>query len=442
MNKTVIYPLPQDILPQSWFQDERMNAMFAEFRSHSVNSQDWNAKYQFWKELIFKWLSYNKKCQFSISELTFAFKRNGIIPRCLTTVIEQLIKSNQIITQDEFYHQLYNSNASWTSWTVNIFIKKPFFWSLSKVKNILNVNNHSIHNNPDTIKYIHYEIIHELANDILDFTKENDPIILSYYQILQRCTKEKNIDESNAKLALTWINRMKNNNFIIIFDQISSESLLKISSTKGIENLSKYEEGLFQLTQCEKSILKTIQNLEMEKNSVMTEIQNLIKNNNGLSIVNMTVKTLLRKKKQIERRIEKQTAIFDNIQVLISNIHDAKSNSEIFETYKKSTELLKNFKLSSLQVQNTMDDLYEVVDELNETQLTLSESCQLDESINSELEEEFKNLFIDTSNKLVHTETTPQVESSDNNDLHFPPVPDTLIPSLVKEKDKSLAQTE
>ena len=85
-----IHPLPETEMPDCWKQDDRMNALFADFRNQSVNPQDWGSKYKFWHEIIFKLLHYNKCCIFSISDLNIAFRRNCRIPTCLSTVIQEM----------------------------------------------------------------------------------------------------------------------------------------------------------------------------------------------------------------------------------------------------------------------------------------------------------------------------------------------------------------
>lgn len=89
---TIDNPLPIDKMPEAWYKDERMNAMFAEFRNRSVNPQDWDSKYKFWEEFIVNYLSHMKQCSFSILDINTAFKRKGRTPLCLPTVIEELFK--------------------------------------------------------------------------------------------------------------------------------------------------------------------------------------------------------------------------------------------------------------------------------------------------------------------------------------------------------------
>ena len=87
-----ISPLPENKMPECWKQDDRMNALFADFRNRSVNPQDWSSKYKFWHEIISKLMDHYKCCSFSISELNVSFKRNGRVPVCLPTVIQEMYR--------------------------------------------------------------------------------------------------------------------------------------------------------------------------------------------------------------------------------------------------------------------------------------------------------------------------------------------------------------
>lgn len=85
--------LPLEKVPECWWnQDERMSALFSPFRSKSANSQDWNSKYKFWHNLIYEWLKHTVQCSFSLIDLNEVFKRNGCVPLCLVTVVEELVR--------------------------------------------------------------------------------------------------------------------------------------------------------------------------------------------------------------------------------------------------------------------------------------------------------------------------------------------------------------
>ncbi|XP_008546100.1 charged multivesicular body protein 7 [Microplitis demolitor] len=407
------FPLPIKDMPESWFKDEQMNAMFAEFRSRSVNPQDWDSKYKFWQELISKWLSFNNKCSFTITDLKSIFKRKGCTPLCLKTVLEELHRNREIVTEDEF---LYDQN-SWTSWLVDTVVKKPVVWSFSKLKNYF-VTSVPLNSN---VRYIHLKTVKELADTILGLSANENPTILSVQQITEKCKvicDNKSLSEENVKLALLWIGRYKSSQLSIQSNHVL-DCLLKITPT-GISNLSEVEEGLYKIKESEKIILKRIEELEIERNENLTKVKSYI--NSGLREV---AKTYLRRKHELDKRIEKHSVTLQNLQSLKLNISDAHSNSEVLHAYKKGNEILKNCEntgLSATNVQDTMDDMHEIIEELNDIQKVLSEPVKIDES-DQDLEEELKELMTSDS----YLPSVPNSEISDLeerlSDLRFPEYP-------------------
>lgn len=85
-------PLPPEKMPKCWNEEERMNSLFAPFRSKSANQQDWTSKYKFWQNLIYEWLQHTTRCSFTIADLSAAFKRKGCSPLSLQTVVEELLR--------------------------------------------------------------------------------------------------------------------------------------------------------------------------------------------------------------------------------------------------------------------------------------------------------------------------------------------------------------
>ncbi|XP_015111103.1 charged multivesicular body protein 7 isoform X2 [Diachasma alloeum] len=401
------HPLPRDLMPDAWFNDERMNAMFAEFRNRSVNPQDWDSKFKFWDSFLVNYLGYNQQCTFSVVQLSTVFRRKGRTPLCLPTVVEELYQKGEIITLDSF---LESQNATWASWAVNTMVKRPVVWSFSKLKNyfIPNVSN------PD-LKYIHIPTIKELSQTILSLSNDEKDQILSVPQITRKCSEKtgsKNVTEENVKLALLWLGRSKKGGLGVPHHHEKWECLLKISPT-GVGNLSEAEEGLFKLKENERILLEKIESLEKERNALLVKAKGSL--DSGLKEV---AKTYIRKKRELDKRIEKHAGTLQNVHTLISSIHDARSNNEVLEAYKKGRDILKGFEKSGLNevsVRDTMDDMIEAVGEVHDVQSTLSENLKINES-DLELEEELNDLL-----------------NSSSNDKSFPKVPDAELPELERE---------
>ncbi|XP_006620007.1 charged multivesicular body protein 7 [Apis dorsata] len=401
-------PLPSEKMPKCWNEEERISALFSPFRNKSVNSQDWISKYKFWQNLIYEWLKYTRKSSFSIADLNNAFKRKGCTPLCLITVVEELLRNNEIILETEF---LKEPCESWTAWSIDILVKKPLTWSFSKVKSYV-VNNEI---NKET-RYINLQIIKEFGDNLFSILeKRKDNILISFSELIKcyRSEIDQNISDNTVMLILMWLRREKK--IVLKSNENESELLIKIA-THSSDGVTEIEEGLYKLIKQENALIKEIEFMEKEKINIINEAKSyLIK---GLRQV---AKTYLRKKKELEKTIENRIQTLDNIQSLITSIQTTHTNNAVLSAYKTGSHVLKKLNesgLSESNVKNIMDDLAEAIEDQKDVQVMLSESLVNDDS-NVDLEEELAELM-----------------KFDEN--IFPPVPNTELSFNVDELPKEL----
>ncbi|XP_076748835.1 charged multivesicular body protein 7 [Xylocopa sonorina] len=375
-------PLPPDEMPKCWNEEERIGSLFSPFRSKSVNPQDWVSKYKFWQNLIYEWLKHTKKSSFSIADLNSAFKRKGCTPLCLVTVVEELVRNNEIVPEAEF---LKEPCESWTAWSVDIFMKRPLIWSLTKVKSYI-VDNEI---NRET-KYVHLQVVREFADilfSLLEEKKEN--ILISFSDLVRsyRSTMDKNISDNTIMLLLIWLKREKK----VVFRTSDNENelLIKIAIHPS-DKISEIEEGLYKLMKQENELIKEIELMEKEKVNILNETKTCLAK--GLRQV---AKTHLKKNKKLETVIEKRAQTLDNIRSVITSIQDTHTNTAVLSAYKTGSEVLKKLNESGLSesyVKDVMDDLSEALEEQKEVEFILSESLTNDD-LNTDLEAELTELM-------------------------------------------------
>ncbi|KAK9308660.1 hypothetical protein QLX08_001494 [Tetragonisca angustula] len=394
-------PLPSDKMPKCWNEEERISALFSPFRSKSANPQDWISKYKFWQNLIYEWLKHTKRISFSITDLNSAFKRRGCTPLCLATVVEELLRTNEIIPEIEF---LKEPCESWTAWSIDIFIKKPLTWSFSKVKSYVGNNE-----NKET-KYIHLEIVKEFGDILLSFLeKKREHILVPFSELAKSCKSEidKNISDNTIMLILIWLRHQKK----VVFRSSESENELLIKIVMhSSDSITEIEEGLYKLMKQENELIKEIELMEKEKINVINETKSYL--TKGLRQV---AKTYLKKKKELENTIEKRAQTLDNIQSLITSIQNTHTNTTVLSAYKTGSNVLKKLNksyLSESNVTDVVDDLLEALEEQKEVQFTLSESFKTDDS-NADLEAELAELMKSDENILPsvpNSELSPAID--------------------------------
>lgn len=436
--------LPAEKLPECWNQEERMSALFSPFRSKSANPQDWISKYKFWNNLIYEWLEYTMQCSFSIIDLNEAFKRRGCTPLCLVTVIEELLRNNEIIKETDFFQE---PCETWTAWSIDIFIKKPISWSFSKVKNYIvgqNVNNLEV-------RYIHLRIVQELGDIILsivDIKKDNVLFLIS--EIVEYCKSKtkKQISDNTVRLVLEWLRCRKKVTFRKSFNS-NNELLVKIS-TQTVNEITEVEEGMYKLIKQENELIKEIELMEQEKLNIINEAKSYLTKE-----LRQMAKTRLRRKMELEKTIEKRAQALANLRTLITNIEDAHSNSAVLSAYKTGSDVLKKIgqnDLTEYNVRDVMDDINEILEEKQEIDTVLSETLNLTDS-DAELEKELAELLnkdnVDNSNTIF--ESNPEIKKLEQRlkDLHMEGIVQSdkntsvlLLPTVPSHKEKILKASQ
>lgn len=123
--------LSSDFYPVCWQDDERMDNLFAPFRSKTVNPVNYETKLKFWKNLIKEYGKETGSSVITINALRDAFLRNGQKPHCLHTVIEDQLNDGSIKRKEQF---MQPPQHTWTGWAVHALIKSPLQWGFVKVK--------------------------------------------------------------------------------------------------------------------------------------------------------------------------------------------------------------------------------------------------------------------------------------------------------------------
>jgi charged multivesicular body protein 7 len=245
---------------------------------------------------------------------------------------------------------------TWTSWMVDMLIKKSTFWIFSKVKNYISEPKFDMNE-----KYVYLATVKELANLILfTMNKNNENRILSLSKLTKICVEQSGnnrITEENIKLALIWLRCTKQAAFKDYKENYRHHLLVKIS-LKDVEEVTEIDEGIYKLTEQENILIQNIEKLENDRNKVISKAKLSLKNGMKLS-----VKALLKKKHELDKCIEKRSAVLQNVQKLLSSINDAHYDINTLAVYKAGYNALKKFENDGLtedKANDTVDDLSQV----------------------------------------------------------------------------------
>uniref|UniRef100_A0A1B6DIR5 Charged multivesicular body protein 7 n=1 Tax=Clastoptera arizonana TaxID=38151 RepID=A0A1B6DIR5_9HEMI len=259
---------PLKNMPDCWQNEERMNVLMAPFRKRDVNPLDWDSKMKFWKNCINMWTSDSKQFRFSIVELQKSFDRKGRTPKCLSTVVENMMKNGELMLESEFLKMMPTHNESWASWTVKLVVKTPATWAFEKMKRSLF---DTLANDPD-VQFVHLNVLKEMGEQFVETVQKDNSLeiltIEKVREILQMSSPE------TVNLIIHWlqlkglVNVLKHNNTTLV-KLITNQSKSK--------KICEVDVAIFTLKENEKELMKALEQLELEKHEAEQEARSYIR---------------------------------------------------------------------------------------------------------------------------------------------------------------------
>lgn len=397
-------------IPTCWEDDKRMTALYAPFRIREANPVDYDSKMKFWENNIENWCLEKNNCKFSIKLLQHEFKRRERVPLCLNTVIENLERIGHVKLKDDIYRM--NPEESWTEWAVKCFVKTPVIWSFAKLKTAL------MERDIDDLEYVYICYLKKKSEEIVLRKEQQNKSLYNTAEFQKLLTTPEGIgiNPETFEILVLWMQVNK----IIQVHKLENDTLFKFVDGKKNISITDVDVSIYMLEKNKLSIEKAIEALEEEKEELIQTAKSFLKKG-----MRDTAKSYLRRKKALEKTLEKRINTSENIEILLSRIHEVSSDSKVLETYKIGLNALKaSFKengLSEDDVTNTISEIQEINEMHEEIQTALSEPIST--PLESELEEELKSIL----------ESVKEVEK----DIVLPEVPTHEPKVAVKEKERA-----
>lgn len=208
--------------PSCWKDDERMDRLFAPFRTRAVNPEGYDIKLCFWKDMIKRYCEYNGSPNFSKSELLKAFKRKDKVPYDLDTVLNDFLVKKEVRRRNEF---VYDPLNSWTGWAVNSFVKKPIMWGVQKIVT-----------KPETDEvFTHLELASEMTENLKNLLLEHEGRVIRFSSLKSAVKDRLHLNEDGLFITLHNLHFQKiifveyeylNNRKVPKFIKVPSEYLI------------------------------------------------------------------------------------------------------------------------------------------------------------------------------------------------------------------------
>ncbi|KAK7572045.1 hypothetical protein V9T40_014517 [Parthenolecanium corni] len=426
--------------PKFWEDETKMNAWFAPFRSRDLNPLNYDNKMAYWKNNVQFFCDQTSRISLSLAQVKSFFVRNGKTPNCLPLVFQNLLDEGSIQLMSDYEASL--SNNTWSGWAVNKFINSPIKWSFQKLVGSVNSEPITIDENAE---YIHLASLKKQSDRLFKcVSAECKDSILTYADIkaVSDRTLDIDLDLKTIELIVRFLETERK--AYVTFDKHCNLFLIKFAnSSSPVQPITDSEISVFALQTKEKVLIKDLEKLEKEKESLQKEVKELL----GKNMRNMA-KNTLRKQKELEKRIAKHVNVLENIQNLLYKVQDTEANSQILESYKIGADALKSGcaqkGLTLENVDNTMEEIEEALDTHNDIEETLGRTVGTPAE-DAELENELADLLLQDAPSAPPDEPSSPprkmiTKSKDDDKLEnlFPAMSSDLKSSLKLQKSMQL----
>ena len=265
-----------------------------------------------------------------------------------------------------------------------------------------------------------YEIIEEPLPEI---SGESKFIITQTLQVmseeLNKCINK--LEDIDCIRFENLFNKLKNQlnidleTFEVLISQLEYENKLKVFVDNGIKivkigknvNIKESDIGLIRLEAAKEVLDYEIEKLETEVESIREEAKVCVRNKNKEKAV-----LLLRKKKRIENKMSQKVTQLDNVELLIDQLLNSSSHNLVLQAFQRANEALKSSNIKQEDIENTMADVEETLDVVNELVSDVSRPLVSGdtEDVEEELDDILKELDGQREQELADNRRKQQTE--------------------------------
>ncbi|XP_067251556.1 charged multivesicular body protein 7 isoform X1 [Chanodichthys erythropterus] len=422
--------------PPDWEDDERMAFLFSAFKENrDVDCTDWDGKIDFWSPLI---IDHCRRCGsvcVSLQDLNESFRRKGIVPLGLSTVLQSMIRSGKVQKESDF---AANVDSGWLSWGVGLLLVRPLKWTLSALLGSGRV--------PLEESFVVIELVKEKAAALLAAYR-GSPLAarsLLSFQELRALSSHICPDESTLCMALLQLQREKH----VTVSLHEGEKLVKFSQAgQGrVSPVSEVDLGIYQLQRSEKLLEERVEVLGQEAEKCKQQAKSLLKEGKKSQALRC-----LRGSKRVEKKADRLFAQLETVKGILDRIANSQTDRLVMQAYQAGVAALR-ISLKGVTVEraeNLVDQIQELCDTQDEVNQTLASGALDSGEDSEELEEELKSLLEKTipDNDVLpvvpnHPLSPPWKTGFSDADFiqSLPSVPDSSLGITDEELDRELSR--
>lgn len=428
--------------PPDWTDDERMNVLFLPFKDRNSNPNAFDSKLKFWKGLILEYLNFQSEDDSTLSENTIVisihgmmkhFTRKGKSPKCLATVIQEMVKDSTMVDIDTLAADLLDKTmrqrASWSSWGYQVMVGSP----LRKLSGRLMAAVSPKSPTEPVSRYIVKDMLQDKALGVLKAIRleaESNFCGSTYRLLLTDSAIKSMFSQMNAELLdliLLWleseyhINKTRTEDDIYIYK-------FSEKSGKTVEAISKVELGVVKIQNTKELLDRKINIRQKQCSNLVKEIKKQLAVKNKLN-----ARRLLIRKKGLEKAIETDMSHVQKLESVLDEIFTADSNQVVLAAYESGSKTLKtlNDGTSLKTVNSAMDNLSEQVAASQDINDALASPIADDDlSSDADLEAELNDILAGSSNSTERhiSDDNELLTSLDNLTIEGHKIPSDVAP--------------
>lgn len=369
-------------LPSDWHNDERMDALFSVFKERELNPVHYDAKMKFWSETIVAFCEDHGLLQIDIPTLTSKFRRKGKTPKCLGKVFEELIRHHRLMSTPDYAN---TQQASWMSWTFSKLASPLTSWMSNRTP-------------IDQEIFVVKELVDKKAQQVLESLQSRVIVptfdcVAPFTTFLVTCRECGLTDENSVNLVLAALQREKK----LLLDFIGDAKEVKVvkfvaPGASIVRPLTEIENSVLLLRYSKERLEEQLKKSDQQIEQLLEEIRRYLKVGNRPAAMK-----LLRKKKMLERELEKKEGTIDHLTHVLTQIEQTDCSSLVINAYSSGVqahkELLKKNGLTPDAVEDMLDEVHDVLDTQREVDEALSRPIANDTTDVTELEDELEELL-------------------------------------------------
>ncbi|KAK0044925.1 charged multivesicular body protein 7 [Biomphalaria pfeifferi] len=400
--------------PPELEDDQQAAVLYSPFREKSLNPTSWNRKLKFWENLLSGMALEQGLVTFDLDALPKMFERKGLTPKCLDTVIAELIKSGRVRSIEN-----YSTSSSWLSWGFETLIKQPVVWGVSHLVGP---------SKPKSSIYVWPEVVKNLAEQLAQQHEKNvyaglTTNLISMNDLRTSCFSMIPNDQ-DFEIILVQLEREKK----IVVETKNKEKVVKFykKEENSVEPITELELQVYQIQKTAKGLEKEISKCSTEIESLIDEAKRYVREGSKFK-----AKKSLKKKNGMLKLMEKKSSTLENLYAILEKIQDASTNEMVVKACESGLAALKsiNAETNLEKAEAVLDNLQEAVENQDDIAHTLA-SLNLGEDSMEDLESELLELMKDDNQVVQHD--SGKISSLDD----LPDVP-SHVPSRKKESTQS-----